>query len=148
MAESISPEHKIIPPTYNIFGELVMSPIFGSPELNGTDFDTVMFGDATNNEYITRLSGMYGRKNIKFGEGVTSLAIETNLATYGPFGTMIPKYSFNSDDTKFNFNFGPERQFGGFHGTSSPDILTSIGVYVKPTADLAAFSKKTDLRIE
>ncbi|KAH9621099.1 hypothetical protein KSS87_018181 [Heliosperma pusillum] len=122
-------------------GKLVISPPFGSPNLDGSNFVALMFADATN-EYITRLSGSHGSKDYKIGQGVTSLTIETNVATYGPFGTS------GSNDPKFNMSFGPENQFGGFHGTSSPEILTSIGVYVKPVDDLATLSKKTDLHVE
>ncbi|KAK9665132.1 hypothetical protein RND81_14G092700 [Saponaria officinalis] len=123
-------------------GKLVISPVFGSPNLDGPNFVALRFTEATNNEYITRLSGSHGTKNYSTGQGVTSLTIETNAAIYGPFGNA------GSNDPKFNISFGPENQFAGFHGTSSPEILTSIGVYVKPIDDLAALSNKTELHVE
>ncbi|KAL9237472.1 hypothetical protein vseg_012015 [Gypsophila vaccaria] len=123
-------------------GKLVLSPICGSPNLDGLNFVALRFTEATNNEYITRLSGSYGTKDYRVGQGVQSITIETNAAIYGPFGNTGP------NDPKFNISFGPDNQFDGFHGTSSPEVLTSIGVYVRPIDDLGALSKKTELLVE
>lgn len=87
------------------------------------------------------MSGSHGHRYGREGWGITSLTIKTNEATYGPFGSL------QSSDTEFNYWFGTENQFGGFHGSSSSSIITSIGVYVHPIHELASLSKKTELSI-
>ncbi|KAK9665133.1 hypothetical protein RND81_14G092800, partial [Saponaria officinalis] len=116
--------------------KLVISPIYGSPNFDGLNFIALRFADAKNNEFITNLRGSYGTKDQKKGQGITSLTIETNLTIYGPFGNTGPNYP------KFEIDFGPENEFAGFHGTSSQDIVTSIGVYLRPIDNVATFNKK------
>ncbi|KAL2921153.1 Inactive protein RESTRICTED TEV MOVEMENT 1, partial [Bienertia sinuspersici] len=109
------------------------------------DTDNVMFMDGGDTEYITAVSGSHGIRNyVTRARRLTSLTIETNKGTYGPFGST--KIEFN--DKKFQFSLGHSDQFGGFHGTSSPSFLTSIGVYLKPIQDLGSLCKKNDLHID
>ncbi|KAL7220800.1 hypothetical protein ACSBR2_013651 [Camellia fascicularis] len=57
---------------------------------------------------------------------LTSITFGTNQGSYGPFGEP------GEYDTKFNFQMGQDRPFGGFHGSTKHGLLESIGVYVKP----------------
>lgn len=71
-------------------------------------------------EFLIRVSGKYDNS------GVTSLTFTTNKGTYGPYGCNASKV--------FDFCFGEKKQFGGFHGSFDRQGLTSIGVYVIPSA--------------
>ncbi|XP_021730495.1 inactive protein RESTRICTED TEV MOVEMENT 1-like [Chenopodium quinoa] len=122
-------------------GQLILSPIFGSQYLDGHNFDTVTFMEGGDSEYITRVSGHHGRRDQR-GRGLMSLTIETNKAAYGPFG------SDSKHVDKFSFSLGRGDQFGGFHGSSSSDIVTSIGVYLKPIQNTVTLVKRTHLPIE
>ncbi|XP_021774300.1 inactive protein RESTRICTED TEV MOVEMENT 1-like [Chenopodium quinoa] len=120
-------------------GQLILSPIFGSQYLDGHTFDTVALMEGGESEYITRVSGYHGYRDQR-GRGLMSLTIETNKATYGPYGSG----SVHVD--KFSFSLGQGDQFGGFHGSSSSDIITSIGVYLKPIQNtvILTFVKRPD----
>lgn len=115
-------------------GRLVISPIFGSSNFSGSGFEAVMLDYPS--EYIT---GIDGRSSCSRVDG---LRIKTNKREYGVFGY----YEFNSNQKPFSFQFGPENQFGGFHGTHDSNILTSIGVYFKPLTTFAPTVRGTNQR--
>ncbi|CAK9163170.1 unnamed protein product [Ilex paraguariensis] len=91
-------------------------------------------------EYLTWVScrvviGTFGA----FGDGISSLTFGTNRTKRGPFGCPT------EGDREFRIQLGPERQFGGFHGTTidNRDRLGSIGVYLKPIKTLGKFQDKS-----
>ncbi|OIT30293.1 inactive protein restricted tev movement 1, partial [Nicotiana attenuata] len=55
-----------------------------------------------------------------------SITFGTNKSSYGPYGSNIPPCY-----TKFSFQIGEDRSFGGFHGTKYLNWIESIGIYVK-----------------
>lgn len=80
-------------------------------------------------EFLTWIRGYYVDFRpivIQPATYVTSITFGTNKATYGPFG------SHESCDIEFDFKFGTDASFGGFHGTTHIHYLESIGVYIKP----------------
>ncbi|XP_010671723.2 inactive protein RESTRICTED TEV MOVEMENT 1 [Beta vulgaris subsp. vulgaris] len=128
-------------------GKLTLSPVFGSQHLDSPTFDTVTFMGGSDKEYsyITKISGVWGKRGPTMKLGLTTLTIETDKATYGPFGcAKQPQFQ----DGLFSISLGLEDQFGGFHGTSSSHIITSIGVYVKPVQDLGAILNKTNISVD
>ncbi|THF95997.1 hypothetical protein TEA_009400 [Camellia sinensis var. sinensis] len=79
-----------------------------------------------------RLGGSDNGNNFNTEDHVmTSITFGTNQGSHGPFGEP-GKY-----DTKFNFQMGQDRPFGGFHGSTKDGLLESIGVYVKPLETLS-----------
>ncbi|CAO2832361.1 unnamed protein product [Amaranthus hypochondriacus] len=110
-------------------GEARLSPIFGGQTLDATCFDTVTLDNADTDEYITKVRGVINASIDRLGRGLSSLTIETNKNTYGPFGDK--RNTARYDDINFNWYLGHKDQFGGFYGTSSPSMLKSLGVYLK-----------------
>lgn len=87
------------------------------------------------NEYITKVRCVTNTSISNVGRGL-SLTIETNKNIYGPFGNKHPTEGYNVKTS--NWYLGHKDQFGGFHGTSSPSMLKSIGVYLKPNIQAQA----------
>ncbi|KAJ4831986.1 hypothetical protein Tsubulata_026879, partial [Turnera subulata] len=86
--------------------------------------------DAKNDEFLTMVSGSYNSCYI------TSLKFDTNLGTYGPFGT------FNAD-CPFHFGCGNDPVvFGGFHGTADIFGLRSIGINIFPRMTIEQSAEK------
>ncbi|XP_056694806.1 jacalin-related lectin 3-like [Spinacia oleracea] len=89
---------------YDEAGISVISPnCFGSH--SGPKFTTVAF---ETNEYVTGISGIYHNS-----DGLTSLSIQTNRRTLGPFGNSTEHWF----TTRFSYQFGPTNRFGGFYGS-------------------------------
>lgn len=80
------------------------------------------------NEYITGVTGAITTATGRRPEMMNWISFQTNLQNYGPFGN-------NTIDTNkmkpFSCKFGPQNQFGGFHGSFNATGLVSIGVYLK-----------------
>ncbi|XP_019227648.1 PREDICTED: inactive protein RESTRICTED TEV MOVEMENT 1-like [Nicotiana attenuata] len=106
-------------------GSFVLSNKHGGD--GGLKFDTIKLDYPS--EFITWIRGYYVEFHptvIQPANYVTSITFGTNKATYGPFG------SHESSDIEFDFQFGTDGAFGGFHGTTHIHYLESIGVYIKP----------------
>ncbi|CAL5337957.1 unnamed protein product [Camellia sinensis] len=125
-------------------GTLVLSERLGGSD-NGNNFNTVRLNYP--DEFLTSISGSYlftpkkksgSYHTEQFFYGfdeedhvMTSITFGTNQGSHGPFGEP-GKY-----DTKFNFQMGQDRPFGGFHRSTKDGLLESIGVYVKPLETLS-----------
>ncbi|CAL5393440.1 unnamed protein product [Camellia sinensis] len=114
-------------------GTLVLSERLGGSD-NGNNFNTVRLNYP--DEFLTSISGSYHTEQIFDGfdaedHVMTSITFGTNQGSHGPFGEP-GKY-----DSKFNFQMGQDRPFGGFHGSTKDGLLESIGVYVKPLETLS-----------
>ncbi|XP_010671722.2 inactive protein RESTRICTED TEV MOVEMENT 1 isoform X1 [Beta vulgaris subsp. vulgaris] len=127
-------------------GNFVLSPVY-IERLGGSKFRQITLD--SDNEYITGISGCWKHaayedfNTLLEGETmdisvITSLTIETNKNTFGPFGRVGP----TCREREFSFQFGPGNEFGGFYGTfhnpaswgwDNPpsNVLGSIGVYLK-----------------
>ena len=103
--------------------------------------------NADKDEYITKVSGIAATSITNVGRGLASLTIETNKNTYGPFGEK--RTSVRLNEFHFKIYLGHNDQFGGFHGTSSPSMLKSLGVYLKPNIQAQATKlNRTQLPID
>ncbi|KAG8372865.1 hypothetical protein BUALT_Bualt12G0111400 [Buddleja alternifolia] len=112
-------------------GTLVLSGRHGYTSKYSRNFDVVELNYPS--EYITWISGRTGSTTSYYSEDrLCSITFGTNHGQYGPFG------GFKSSDKEFTFRLGGNchSQFGGFHGTSYNNAVTSIGVYLKPNTTL------------
>ncbi|EPS70754.1 hypothetical protein M569_04010 [Genlisea aurea] len=105
----------------NAGNHLLLSHRYGTN--SGDKFDIIKLNHPV--EYITKVSG-----HKRIGGHLCSLTIVTNLNEYGPFG------SYTKWDQEFVFRLGDDGQFGGFHGSSDGYSIKSIGIYLRPMADL------------
>ncbi|KAG8372868.1 hypothetical protein BUALT_Bualt12G0111700 [Buddleja alternifolia] len=106
-------------------GTLLLSGRHGSPSTRTAKFDVVKLNYPS--EYITWISC---RTGYSYYDRLCSITFGTNHGQYGPFGR------FDSTDKESTFRLGENCQFGGFHGTSDGNAVTSIGVYLKPNTTL------------
>ncbi|KAG8372867.1 hypothetical protein BUALT_Bualt12G0111600 [Buddleja alternifolia] len=106
-------------------GTLLLSGGHGSTSYDTPKFDVVKLNYPS--EYITWISC---RTGYSYYDRLCSITFGTNHGQYGPFG------QFNSTDKESTFQLGENCQFGGFHGTSHHNGVTSIGVYLKPNTTL------------
>lgn len=78
-------------------------------------------------EYVTGLSG-----NEDLLGGICNLTFHTNLGKHGPIGKF--KDNYPSGSKVFDSEIRDRRGFGGFFGSYNSNGLSSIGIYVSPTA--------------
>ncbi|KAF7146147.1 hypothetical protein RHSIM_Rhsim04G0236900 [Rhododendron simsii] len=80
--------------------------------------------------YITGINGSYGRSFLSYWQDlIFSITFITNNRTNGPFGGR-------GNSSVFQYQLGPDRSFGGFHGRAR-DHLNAIGLYVKQSTTLS-----------
>ncbi|XP_009144085.1 jacalin-related lectin 24 [Brassica rapa] len=106
---------------------LVLSERHGPPDNPGnfsTEFVTVKL---VQDEYVTGLSG-----NEDLLGGICNLTFHTNLGKHGPIGKF--KDNYPSGSKVFDSEIRDRRGFGGFFGSYNSNGLSSIGIYVSPTA--------------
>lgn len=117
-------------------GASVLSEKHGSNDGHTSAKFTVVTLDYPS-EFLTAITGSYGWFSLVDGgqmQIVSSITFYTNTKTYGPFGCHRP------NDAVFDFQLGPDNEFGGFHGIAGM-YLNSIGVYVKPRTSIPDVDK-------
>ncbi|KAL8486124.1 hypothetical protein ACS0TY_023006 [Phlomoides rotata] len=119
----------------DVNGKLMLSELHGN--LYGNGFDVVKLNYPE--EYITWIRGYTKYYNKK----LCSITFGTNLGDYGPFGTYSP-----AKDNEFSVRLGQNRQFYGFHGSSTKYFVCSIGAYMKPNMTLDLVEEEMDTFFE